>query len=80
MLVSFCAGHFFMLKNKLKDKAFAGHFFMLKNKLKDKVFPVYAVTCLPIVFFAIQQLPLYLDIVWAIFKKEPQSSCKAISL
>ena len=64
MLVSFCAGHFFMLKNKLKDKAF----------------PVYAVTCLPIVFFAVQQLPLYLDIVWAIFKKEPQSSCKAISL
>ena len=52
MLVSFCAGHFFMLRNKLKDKAF----------------PVYAATCLPIVFFAIQQLPLYLDIVWAIFK------------
>ncbi|KAM3736613.1 hypothetical protein ACB098_10G177300 [Castanea mollissima] len=64
MLVSFCAGHFFMLKNKLKDKAF----------------PVYAATCLPIVFFAIQQLPLYLDIAWAIFKKVPQSSCKAISL
>ncbi|KAL4604626.1 hypothetical protein ACB092_10G204600 [Castanea dentata] len=64
MLVSFCAGHFFMLKNKLKDNAF----------------PIYAATCLPIVFFAIQQLPLYLDIVWAIFKKVPQSSCKAISL
>ncbi|KAM3688742.1 hypothetical protein ACJW31_10G173900 [Castanea mollissima] len=55
MLVSFCAGHFFMLKNKLKDKAF----------------PVYAATCLPIVLFAIQQLPLYLDIAWAIFKKVP---------
>ncbi|XP_075640715.1 uncharacterized protein LOC142612515 [Castanea sativa] len=64
MLVSFCAGHFFILKNKLKDNAF----------------PIYAVTCLPIVFFAIQQLSLYLDIVWAIFKKVPQSSCKAISL
>ncbi|XP_075640757.1 uncharacterized protein LOC142612555 isoform X1 [Castanea sativa] len=64
MLVSFCAGHFFMLKNKLKDKAF----------------PVYAATCLPIVFFAIQQLPLYLDIARAIFKKVPQSSCKAISI
>ncbi|KAM4087419.1 hypothetical protein ACJW30_10G176600 [Castanea mollissima] len=64
MLASFCAGHFFMLKDKLKDKAF----------------PVYAATCLPIVFFAIQQLPLYLDIVWAIFKKVPQSSFKAISL
>ncbi|XP_075640714.1 uncharacterized protein LOC142612514 [Castanea sativa] len=64
MLGSFCAGHFFMLKDKLKDKAF----------------PVYAATCLPVVFFAIQQLPLYLDIVWAIFKKVPQSSFKAISL
>ncbi|KAK7840638.1 hypothetical protein CFP56_016384 [Quercus suber] len=64
MLISFCAGHYFMLKNKLKDKAF----------------PVYAATCLPIVFFAIQQLPLYVDIVWAIFKKVPRSSCKAISL
>ncbi|KAF3971284.1 hypothetical protein CMV_005112 [Castanea mollissima] len=64
MLISFCAGHYFMLKNKLKDKAF----------------PVYAATCLPIVFFAIQQLPLYVDIVWAIFKKVPRSSNKAISL
>ncbi|KAL4604644.1 hypothetical protein ACB092_10G205500 [Castanea dentata] len=60
MLVSFCAGHYFTLKNKLKDKAF----------------PVYAVTCLPIVFFAIQQLPLYLDIIWAIYKKVPRSSYK----
>ncbi|XP_050264354.1 uncharacterized protein LOC126708595 isoform X2 [Quercus robur] len=64
MLISFCAGHYFMLKNKLKDKAF----------------PVYATTCLPIVFFAIQQLPLYVDIVWAIFKKVPRSSNKAVSL
>nr|XP_023888999.1 uncharacterized protein LOC112001065 [Quercus suber] len=64
MLVSFCAGHYFMLKNKLKDKAF----------------PVYAATCLPIVFFAIQQLPLYVDIVWASFKNVPRSSYKTISL
>ncbi|KAM4075525.1 hypothetical protein ACB094_10G176200 [Castanea mollissima] len=64
MLISFCAGHYFMLKNTLKDKAF----------------PVYAATCLPIVFFAIQQLPLYVDIVRAIFKKVPQSSYKAVSL
>ncbi|KAL4604635.1 hypothetical protein ACB092_10G205200 [Castanea dentata] len=64
MLVSFCAGHYFTLKNKLKDKAF----------------PVYAVTCLPIVFFAIQQLPLYLDIIWAIYKKVPRSSYKVVSL
>ena len=64
MLISFCVGHYFMLKNKLKDKAF----------------PVYIATCLPIVFFAIQQLPLYIDIVWAIYKKVPRSSFKAVSL
>ncbi|KAM3736621.1 hypothetical protein ACB098_10G177700 [Castanea mollissima] len=64
MLISFCAGHYFMLKNKLKDKAF----------------PVYTASCLPIVFFAIQQLPLYIDIVWAIFKKVPRSSNKVVSL
>ena len=64
MLVSFCAGHFFLLKNKLRNKAF----------------PVYAVTCLPIVFFAIQQLPLYADILWAIYKKVPRSSNKAVLL
>nr|XP_023906531.1 uncharacterized protein LOC112018248 [Quercus suber] len=63
MLVSFCAGHFFMLKNKLKDKAFL----------------VYAVTCLPIIFFAIQQLPLYVDIVRAAFKKVPQATYKAVA-
>ena len=63
MLVSFCAGHFFMLKNKLKDKAFL----------------VYAVTCLPVIFLAIQQLPLYVDIVRAAFKKVPQATYKAVA-
>ncbi|CAL5422034.1 unnamed protein product [Camellia sinensis] len=37
MLVSFCAGHFFVLKDELKVVAI----------------PVYAVTCLPVTFFAI---------------------------
>uniref|UniRef100_A0A2N9GMH9 PGG domain-containing protein n=1 Tax=Fagus sylvatica TaxID=28930 RepID=A0A2N9GMH9_FAGSY len=60
MLISFCAGHFFVLKDKLKYAAF----------------PVYAVTCLPITFFAIAQFPLYFDLLWAIFKKVPQRSYK----
>ncbi|GMY16792.1 ankyrin repeat and protein kinase domain-containing protein 1 [Fagus crenata] len=60
MLISFCAGHFFVLKDKLKYAAF----------------PVYAVTCLPITFFAIAQFPLYFDLIWAIFKKVPQRSYK----
>ncbi|XP_065859616.1 uncharacterized protein [Euphorbia lathyris] len=56
ILVSFCAGHFFVLKDELKFAAF----------------PVYAVTCLPVTFFAIAQFPLYFDLVWATIKKIPQ--------
>ncbi|KAM5563658.1 hypothetical protein ABKV19_018329 [Rosa sericea] len=60
MLVSFCAGHFFVLKDELKYAAF----------------PVYAITCLPVSFFAIAQFPLYVDLVRATFKKVPQRSYK----
>ncbi|KAI9180376.1 hypothetical protein LWI28_004213 [Acer negundo] len=64
MLVSFCSGHFFVLKEKLKFAAV----------------PVYAVTCLPITFFAIAQFPLYFDLIWAAFKKVPQRSYKSIPI
>ena len=64
MLISFCAGHFFVLKDKLKYAAF----------------PVYAVTCLPVTFFAMAQFPLYFDLMWATFKKVPQRSYKAVPL
>ncbi|XVE73071.1 hypothetical protein DITRI_Ditri11bG0088200 [Diplodiscus trichospermus] len=64
VLLSFCAGHFFILKDKLKDAAF----------------PVYAVTCLPVTLFAMAQFPLYIDVAWALFKKVPQRSYKAIPL
>lgn len=60
MLVSFCAGHFFVLKDKLKYAAF----------------PVYAATCLPVTFFAVAQFPLYFDLVWATLTKVPQRSFK----
>ncbi|XVF65190.1 hypothetical protein PTKIN_Ptkin09bG0227200 [Pterospermum kingtungense] len=60
MLVSFCAGHFFELHDKLKFAAF----------------PIYTATCLPISFFALAQLPLYFDLMRAIFKKVPQRSYK----
>uniref|UniRef100_A0A5B6Z2K7 PGG domain-containing protein n=1 Tax=Davidia involucrata TaxID=16924 RepID=A0A5B6Z2K7_DAVIN len=60
MLVSFCAGHFFILKDNLKYAAF----------------PVYTVTCLPVTFFAFAQLPLYFDLIWAILTKVPQRSYK----
>ncbi|KAK6940774.1 PGG domain [Dillenia turbinata] len=60
MLVSFCAGHFFVLQEKLKYAAL----------------PVYIVTCLPITLFAIAQFPLYFDLIWAILKTVPQRSYK----
>ncbi|KAF4376457.1 hypothetical protein G4B88_017193 [Cannabis sativa] len=60
MLVSFCAGHFFVLQEKLKYAAF----------------PVYAITCLPVSLFALAQFPLYFDLIWANFKKVPQRSYK----
>ncbi|KAK1560420.1 hypothetical protein Q3G72_026510 [Acer saccharum] len=64
MLVSFCSGHFFVLKEQLKFAAV----------------PVYAVTCLPITFFAIAQFPLYFDLIRAAFKKVPQRSYKSIPI
>ncbi|XVF65159.1 hypothetical protein PTKIN_Ptkin09bG0224300 [Pterospermum kingtungense] len=60
MLISFCAGHFFELRDKLKFAAF----------------PIYTAACLPISFFALAQLPLYFDLIWAIIKKVPQRSYK----
>ncbi|KAK3016242.1 hypothetical protein RJ639_006481 [Escallonia herrerae] len=63
MLVSFCAGHFFILKDKLKYAAF----------------PVYAITCLPVTFFAMAQFPLYFDLIWATFKKVPQRSYTVVA-
>lgn len=55
MLISFCAGHFFMLKDKLKHAAF----------------PVYALTCMPLAIFAVGHFPLYFNMVWANFDKVP---------
>ncbi|XP_027115197.2 uncharacterized protein [Coffea arabica] len=62
ILISFCSGHFFVLKDKLKFAAF----------------PVYAVTCLPVTLFAIAQFPLYFDLIWATIHKVPQRSYRAI--
>nr|GMD60382.1 uncharacterized protein LOC109168328 [Ipomoea batatas] len=46
ILLSFCAAHSFVIKSKLKLAAF----------------PIYGVVCLPVTFFAFNQLPLYLDL------------------
>ncbi|XP_042986633.1 uncharacterized protein LOC122315019 isoform X2 [Carya illinoinensis] len=62
MLLSFCGGHFFVLKEELKFAAF----------------PVYAVTCLPVTFLAAAQFPLYFDLLRATFSKVPQRSYKIV--
>lgn len=62
MLVSFCAGHYFVLSDKLQYAAL----------------PVYTVTCLPVTLFAIAQFPLYMDLVWATIKTVPQRSYSAV--
>lgn len=64
MLISFCAGHYFVLMDKLQYTAIL----------------VYAVTCLPVIFFAVAQFPLYFDLMWATFKKVPQRSYKVAPL
>ncbi|XP_030478806.2 uncharacterized protein LOC115695858 [Cannabis sativa] len=51
MIIAFCAGHFFVLNDSIKVAAF----------------PVYAVTAIPISFFAAAQFPLYVDLVFATF-------------
>lgn len=61
MLVSFCAAHFFVLK----------------DKYKNILFPIYVATCLPVTFYAVVQFPLYADLVKAIFRKVPQPSYKS---
>ncbi|WJZ85835.1 hypothetical protein VitviT2T_005352 [Vitis vinifera] len=60
ILVSFCAGHFFILRDELKRAAF----------------PVYAITCLPISIFALVEFPLYFDVVWTTFRKVPRPRYK----
>ncbi|KAL2341179.1 hypothetical protein Fmac_009119 [Flemingia macrophylla] len=63
VLVSFCAGHFFIVE----------------DQLKYAVYPIYAATCLPVSFFAFVQLPLYFDLSLAMIRKVPQRSYKVQS-
>ncbi|XP_028791241.1 ankyrin repeat-containing protein At5g02620-like [Neltuma alba] len=50
----------------------AAFFFVLKEK--QVVFLLYAATVLPAAFYAVSQFALYVDLVRAIFRKDPQSS------
>ncbi|CAL5353799.1 hypothetical protein CsSME_00041888 [Camellia sinensis var. sinensis] len=56
VLVSFCGGHFFVLKNVLKDAKVAE----------------YVVAVIPVLVFAIAQFPLYFKLILATIKKVPE--------
>ncbi|XP_075096940.1 uncharacterized protein LOC107790019 isoform X9 [Nicotiana tabacum] len=60
ILVSFCAAHFFVLQDKLRKAAF----------------PIYGVTCIPVVFFAFNQFPLYVDLIRSYVQQLPLRSYK----
>ncbi|XP_030946128.1 ankyrin repeat-containing protein ITN1-like [Quercus lobata] len=49
----------------------AGHFFIVKDKMKYAAFPVYSGVLLLLIFFVIAGFPLYFHLTWAIFKKVP---------
>ncbi|XP_058086321.1 ankyrin repeat-containing protein ITN1-like [Magnolia sinica] len=63
MLVSFCAGHFFVLEDKIKYAAY----------------PAYIITCLPVTFLALAQFSLYIDLLRSIFTRVPQRTHKIVS-
>ncbi|KAL3621057.1 hypothetical protein CASFOL_035969 [Castilleja foliolosa] len=62
MLVSFCAGHTFIM----------GH------KMTLATSPIYAIASVPVTYFAAAQLPLYFDLLWAVFIKVPLRSYKVL--
>ncbi|KAL5988648.1 hypothetical protein ACLOJK_026746 [Asimina triloba] len=64
ILVSFCAGHFFVLE----------------DQLKYATLPIYAVTCLPITLFAAAQFPLYLDLIRSSLTSVPRRTYEVTSL
>ncbi|XP_014508252.1 ankyrin repeat-containing protein ITN1 [Vigna radiata var. radiata] len=63
ILVSFCAGHYFIIE----------------EGMKSSVYLIYGITCLPVTFFVLVQLPLYLDLTLGIFRKVPQRVYKVFS-
>jgi len=57
----------------------AGHYFIIEDGMKSSVYLIYGVTCLPVSFFVLVQLPLYLDLTLGIFRKVPQRVYKVFS-
>ncbi|XP_058782285.1 uncharacterized protein LOC131656654 isoform X1 [Vicia villosa] len=66
MFVSFCAGHFFVLTDKYTKGGI--------------LFYLYISICLPVTFYAIVQVPLFIDLLTIILKKIPPPSVKGVHL
>ncbi|KAL5542577.1 hypothetical protein UlMin_010287 [Ulmus minor] len=60
MLISFCDGHAFILRPRLRIIAY----------------PLYVALCFPVTYLALAQLSLYFDLIRAIFRKVPQRCSK----
>ena len=56
MLVCFCAGHFFLMRDDLEHNAFL----------------VYGIACLPVAYFAMKQFPFFIDLVLFTALKAPR--------
>ncbi|KAJ9680124.1 hypothetical protein PVL29_019418 [Vitis rotundifolia] len=56
MLVCFCAGHFFLMRDDLEHNAFL----------------VYGIALLPVLYFCVKQFPFYIELVHDTFFKVPR--------
>lgn len=56
------------------------HSFLFTHKYKTVIFPIYVATCLPVTFYAVAQLPLYLDLLTFILFKVPKATSEGDSL
>ncbi|XP_078169672.1 uncharacterized protein LOC144564045 [Carex rostrata] len=47
----------------------AGDFYVIESSLKFAVYPIYAIMCIPVTYFAIAQYPLYINLIKQTIKK-----------
>ncbi|MED6183875.1 hypothetical protein PIB30_041881 [Stylosanthes scabra] len=52
----------------------SGHFFLVNHTYRRFLFPLYAATSIPVAFYAMAQLPLYIDLLRAILTSVPSTS------
>ncbi|XP_014502967.1 uncharacterized protein LOC106763279 [Vigna radiata var. radiata] len=49
----------------------SGHYFLLSHKHKTVLFAIYAATFFPVLLYAVEQFPLYFDLIIVILSKVP---------